>query len=118
MPVCTATVRRTRMGHILLLFESTGVPVTKRNALHRTWWFDRPLPKASARSQLRQLESNHLPFPSEHHHLQRVACPVILARDCGMSLLFRESSVFRPTSGFSLALSPYFRNCHQPKTSR
>src|SRR5215469_1526635 len=98
MPVCTATVRRTRMRHILLLFEITGVPATKRNAFHRKSWFDRLLPKASARSQLRQLASKHLPFPSEHHHLLRVACPVILARDCGMFLLVRESSAFRSTS--------------------
>ena len=96
MPVCIAMVRLTRMGPIPLLFEITRVPVTERNAFHRKWWFDLPLPKASAQiERQRSKSSQRLPFPSQPHHLRRVACRVILARDCRMSSLFRESSAFR-----------------------
>src|SRR5215472_1473726 len=98
MLVCTATVGRTPMGHTPPLFEITKVPVTKRNAFHRRWWFDLLLSKPSARIQLRQSKPNHrLLFPSQHHHLRRVICRAVLARDCPMSSVFRESSAFRST---------------------
>lgn len=96
MPVCIAMVRLTWMGLIPLLFEITRVHVTDRNASRRKWWFDLLLPKASAPIERQQSKSSQLlPFPSQHHHLPRLACRVILARDCRMSSLFRESSASR-----------------------
>src|SRR5215472_18745741 len=99
MLVCTATVRRTPMGHTPPLFEITRVPVTKKNVFHRRWWFDLLLSKPSARIQRRQSRSHHLlPFLSQHHHWRRVTCRLVLARGCPMSSVFPESSAFRSTS--------------------